>query len=491
VSALRLSIAGLVLASLAGCASEPWAAALDDAHDDVAHASVGSEDEPILGPSATSATQDADPSPGYLGPDQRAALERESSALAAKATYTMKDAVRLAELNSKDLVASYEAIVAAHGNTITAGLWPNPSFAFTSGSFSPKGRFSADDGGADHPIPLFPQAAYTFTQPIVTGLRLVWAKREAVAQEWAARATWQVLHRGNVQAVKVAYVNLVFAKENLALQEQLLKLAEDLDKIADRQLTAGVITAADKGQAEVALAQQRAATEVARQAIVGAEASLAGLTGGITIPGGKATGSLTDEVSIAEVDRLENVLVHGHPVIRAAQLGVSAAKADTHLQRAMIWPDVGLTVGYERDYLDSPPNRGFDTLNFGLSFTLPLFNWNQGGIVTSDANERGAEANLAFTITGLKSNLRSSYSNFLAQRKQADELRTKVIPVAEKTLALVTKSFETGVSRIIDVLNARQNLANARSSLLAARQSLDQTVAGIESLTGEELLHLK
>jgi cobalt-zinc-cadmium efflux system outer membrane protein len=491
VSALRLSIAGLVLASLAGCASEPWAAALDDAHEDVAHASVASEDEPIRGPGAGTATHDADPSPGYLDAEQRAALERESSELTAKPTITMKDAVRLAELNSKDLVASYEAIVAAHGNTITAELYPNPSFAFTSGSFSPKGRFSADDGGADHPIPLFPQAAYTFTQPIVTGLRLVWAKREAVAQEWAARATWQVLHRGNVQAVKVAYVNLIYAKENAELQEQLLKLAEDLDKIAERQLAAGVITAADHGQAEVALAQQRAATEVARQAIVGAEAALAGLTGGIAIPGSKATGALTDEISIGEVDRLENVLVHGHPVIRAAQLGVSAAKADTHLQRALIWPDVGLTVGYERDYLDSPPNRGFDTINFGLSFTLPLFNRNQGAIVTSDANERAAEANLEFTIQGLKSSLRTSYSNLLAQKKQADELRAKVIPVAEKTLALVTKSFETGASRIIDVLNARQNLANARSSLIAARQSLDQTVAGIESLTGEELLHLK
>ena len=485
------SSCGLALC-LSGCTGEAWVRALDEAPEDPAHAAGISDDEPLRGPNAPSpAAQKADPSPGYLGPEGLAAIERETREITGKPELTLKDVVRLAELNSKDLVASYEAIVAAHGNTITAGLYPNPSFAFTSGAFSPKGRFSEDDGGSSHPIPLFPQAAYTFTQPIVTGLRLIWAKREAVAQEWAARATWQVLHRGNVQAVKTAYVNLLFAKQNLTLQEELLKFAEELDKISERQLAVGVITAADKGQAEVALAQQRATTEAARQAIVSAEALLAGMTGGVSVPASKAAGSLSDELDMETVDGLENILVHGHPVIRAAQLSVSAAKADTHLQRALIWPDVGVTVGYERDYLDSPPNKGFDTINFGLSFTLPFWNRNQGAIITSDANERAAAANLEFTITGLKSNLRSSYSNVVAQKRQVDELSKNVIPVAEKTLKLVTKSFETGASRIIDVLNARQSLANARQSLLTALQALDQSVAGIENLTGEDLLKVK
>jgi outer membrane protein TolC len=79
-------------------------------------------------------------------------------------------------------------------------------------------------------------------------------------------------------------------------------------------------------------------------------------------------------------------------------------------------------------------------------------------------------------------------SNIVAQRRQVEELRKNVIPLAEKALDFVMKSFAAGSSRIIDVLNARQNLASARASLLAALQSLDQSVAALEALTGEPLL---
>lgn len=490
---MRRSWILLVPAVLAGgCASEPWVIGLDRSPELAADATGVSERVPLEGPTALPAPgEKADASPAYLSESRRAENELAAAEIAAKPKLAMADVVRLAELNSKDLVASYEAIVAAHGNVIAAGVYPNPSFAFASGAMGAHGHLSEADGGSSHPIPLMPQASYTFTQPIVTGLRLVWAKREAIANEWAARATWQVLHRGNVQAVKVAYVNVLYAKENAALQEDLLKLVKELDSIAERQLANGVLTAGDRAQAEVNLAQQRAATESARQAVVSAEAALAGLTGGITVPAAKLEGALTSDLALGEIQSLENVMVHGHPLIRASELGVSAARADTHLQRAVIWPDVGLSLGYERDYLDSPPNRTFDTINFGLSFTLPLWDRNQGQIVTSDANLRAADANLEFTVTGLRANLRSSYANAVAQKRQADELEKNVIPLAQKALDLVKKSFETGASRVIDVVNARQNLATARASLLAALQALDQSIAGIENLTGEELLSIK
>ena len=486
----RLALVLCVL--LAGCGSEPWARHLDDARESAADAPPGTDREPLEGSGVPPAPGlEADPSPAYLTPEKRAGLEADVAGIASKDRISIDDAVRLAELNSKDLVASYEAIVAAHGQTIAAGLWPNPTVSFGTGPISPRGYLPQSEGGPVHAIPAFPQAAYTLTQPVVTGLRLVWAKREAVAQEWAARATWQVLHRGNVQAVKVAYVNIVFAKENLRLQEDLLGYAKDLDAIAERQITAGVITATDRAQAAVNLAQQRATTEAARQAVGGAEAALAGLTGGVTVPAARVLASLSSELEVGQVESLENVMVHGHPVIRAAELAVSAARADTHLQRAVIWPDVGVSLGYTRDYIDQPPDRGFDALNLGLSVTLPLFDHNQGQIVTSDANLRAAEATLAFTTDGLRSSLRSSYSNLIAQKHQADELRKNVIPLAEKALQLATKSFEVGSSRIIDVLNARQSLATARGSLIAALLSLDQAIAGIENLTGEKLLRLE
>jgi cobalt-zinc-cadmium efflux system outer membrane protein len=486
------ALGALVLcALLSGCESEKWIDALDRAPESAADSRPESERVALDSDAGPTPGKDADLSPAYLRLEDREANARKAAEITSSATISMNDAVRLAELNSKDLVASYEAIVAAHGQVIQASVYPNPSFTFGSGPISPRGFVSQAEGGLTHAVPTISQAGYTLTQPVVTGLRLVWAKREAVAQEWAARATWQVLHRANVQAVEVSYVNIVFAKENLGLQEDLLKYARDLDGISERQLNAGVITATDRAAAAVALAQQRAATEMARQAVTSAEAALAGLTGGITVPATKIAAKLGDALDVGTVESLENIMLHGHPLVRASEYALSAAKADTHLQRAVVWPDVGLSFGYTHDAIDSPPDKGYDTINFGISLTLPIWDHNQGQIVTSDANYRAAEANLTFTKDGLSSGLRASYANMIAQKKQADELKKNVIPLAEKALQLATKSFETGSSRIIDVLNARQNLANAQASLLAALQSLDQAIAGIENLTGEKLLRLE
>jgi cobalt-zinc-cadmium efflux system outer membrane protein len=483
-----LLLTALFAAAAAGCTSERWATALDDLPRNAATAEIA-ERAALLGRDAPPASAAiGDPSPGYLSPEVAEERAREAAAIEQKPRVGLTDAIRLAELESRDLVASYNAIVASHGNVLSQEAYPNPAFAFTSGPMAPRGLVT---GGGPHSYPVMPQASYTFTIPIVTGLRLVWARREAVANEWAARATWQVLRRNDVQGVEVAYVNALFAKENLALQEELLALAEDLDRIALRELDAGVITASDKLATEVALAQQRATLEAARQAVAGAEAQLAGTLGGVRLAVERLEGALAADLRLDPLPELEADLASTHPLIRAGELAVSAAKADTHLQRALLWPDVGLSLGYERDYLDSPPDRSFDVINFGISLNLPLFYQNQGQLETTDANLRAAQANLEFTENGLIASLRTAYSGVLAQRRQVAELREHVIPLAERALDFATKSFAAGSSRVIDVLNARQNLASARASLLAALQSLDQTVAALENLTGRRLLEIR
>ena len=101
---------------LAGCvAPEPWIAGLDRAPESAAEARDVPERLP-LDPDATfHPGKEADLSPAYLGPASRSESEQEIAKIQQKDKVSIADAVRLAELNSKDLVASYEAIVAAHG----------------------------------------------------------------------------------------------------------------------------------------------------------------------------------------------------------------------------------------------------------------------------------------------------------------------------------------------------------------------------------------
>ncbi len=184
---------------------------------------------------------------------------------------------------------------------------------------------------------------------------------------------------------------------------------------------------------------------------------------------------LPDAVGGAIVTALEN-----NPNLIAAKERAQAAGFDTKVAGAGRLPTVGLFVnGDYSDFfgtLGGPVSNQFlqreTTANAGVRLTIPVF---QGGLPAARQRQAGARESAALedVIAAERqviAETRSTYSNWQAANSVIKSAQTGV-EAAELSLEGVRAENSIGNRTILDVLNAEQELVNARAQLVTARRN--------------------
>lgn len=232
------------------------------------------------------------------------------------------------------------------------------------------------------------------------------------------------------------------------------------------------------------VAQSRSRLAVAEGDLQLAEANLIAAREGYVRLVGRAPGELEappplpglpDAVGEAIVSALEN-----NPNLIAAKLRAEAAGFDTKVAGSGRLPTVGLFVsGDYSDFfgtLGGPVSNQFSqsetTANAGVRVTIPLF---QGGLPAAQQRQAGARESAALedVIAAERqviAETRSTYSNWQAANGVIRSAQTAV-EAAELSLEGVRAENSIGNRTIIDVLNAEQELVNARAQLVTARRN--------------------
>ncbi|NCP14293.1 MAG: TolC family outer membrane protein [Sphingomonadales bacterium] len=197
---------------------------------------------------------------------------------------------------------------------------------------------------------------------------------------------------------------------------------------------------------------------------------------------------LPDTVGEAIVTALEN-----NPNLDAAKQRAEAAGYDTKVAGAGRLPTVGLFVN--GDYSDffgtlggslanqpSDPNdptapairflQREQTANAGVRVTIPLF---QGGLPAARQRQAGARESAALEDViaaerQIIAETRATYSNWLAANAVIKSSQAAV-EAAELSLEGVRAENSIGNRQILDVLNAEQELVNARAQIVTARRN--------------------
>jgi outer membrane protein len=184
---------------------------------------------------------------------------------------------------------------------------------------------------------------------------------------------------------------------------------------------------------------------------------------------------LPDTVGEAIVSALEN-----NPNLVAAKERAEAAGYDTKIAGAGRLPTVGLFVnGQYSDFfgtLGGPVSAQFvqreTTANAGVRVTVPLF---QGGLPAARQRQAGARESAALedVIAAERSVIaetRATWSNWQAANAVIKSSQAAV-EAAELSLEGVRAENSIGNRTILDVLNAEQELVNARAQLVTARRN--------------------
>ena len=135
----------------------------------------------------------------------------------------------------------------------------------------------------------------------------------------------------------------------------------------------------------------------------------------------------------------------------SAEAAVEKAKHDLILQNKMRIPDPTFLAQYERN----PPGQT-DSVGFGVSFPLPLWNRNNGNIKAAESAKKTAEVLAGKTKAQAVSDIASATLDFEEANARFHRYKDEIQPASAKVLKTVSYAYEKGGASLLDLLDAEQ-----------------------------------
>ena len=381
-------------------------------------------------------------------------------------TLSLAEAQKLAFAQNWDLLAARSDVDIATAQRFVAREFPNPTLGFGMTKVSVDSAYPNTGSG-------FWGRSYdtvaAVSQLVEIGGKRRARKDSATAGLKGAEARWADARRLLDQGVAQAYVAALLAERNREVLTNSAASLRQEARIAEVRERAGDLSASDRSQIEIAAQRleldAEAATASARNARIQLEVLL-----GVKQPVGDV--QLSDALEpLAETPAVPTntvAAVMTRPDVRAAELAHTKAESDVRLQKAQRVPDPTFFGQYEHEPPDLP-----NTVGFGVSFPLPLWNRNKGNISAAQATleqtrlqAEKVRAQAAADVVVAQNSYGSALSRWQRYR---DELQ----PKSGKIRKTVAYAYEKGGASLLDLLSAQRNdndirLATAQAAADAA-----------------------
>ena len=299
----------------------------------------------------------------------------------------------------------------AQAGIVTAGARPNPSVGLSPG-------YSINPGKGVRPWIL----GFGFDIPLETagrrGYRIEQAERLAdAACAELAQTAWEVRSR-----LRAALLDHLVALRELELARTEDAARVDATSLLERKRAAGDVSRSDVEAARVDVAAGRLAVSSAEGRVADTRVALAAAMGvppgaldaisftwtDLDHPPSEAALSLAQIQTAGLLNRID---------VRKTLADYGAAEAALQLEVARQYPDVNIGPGYEWD-------QGQHKFSLALSFTLPVFNQNEGPIAEAVARRREVAARflaLQARVISATEQARVRYHAALAELANADD----------------------------------------------------------------------
>jgi cobalt-zinc-cadmium efflux system outer membrane protein len=368
------------------------------------------------------------------------------------------------------LLAAAAGVDAATAQKIVAHEFPNPALSLSSSKINVDNHPNSTSEGNG----LWERSYDTIlaiNQLFEIGGKRRNRKASAQAGFEAAKAQLFDARRTLDVAVAKAYVAAAQAEENVRVLLQSAGTLREEARIAEVRLRAGEISSSDKSQIEITAEQFELNAQSAKSAAAQARITIEVLLGA---PHPNADCELSDRLETLFASTMPlntNSVGTWRPDVIAAEAALRKAEADLRLQKAMRVPDPTLLAQYEHQPPDTP-----NTVGFGVSFPVPLWNRNRGNILAAEAARE--QARLAFE----KANAEAMGDIAVARLAYEDALRRwrsyrdSIRPKSEQIRQTMAYAYQKGGASLLDLLVAERNDNDIR--LAAAQAASDTASAG-------------
>jgi cobalt-zinc-cadmium efflux system outer membrane protein len=375
---------------------------------------------------------------------------------------TEDEAIAIALWNNAQFQELLTELGMARGDLIQAGLLPNPEFIYF---FHVPGK----------------PFKYAFELPI----EALWLRpiRVKNAQHEAERTAERLTQSGLdlIRDVRQAYADAVLAKERLRVADEAIKLRGQIARFAEKRLQAGDISPLEAATAKIdALLADQDRARIRYDTGV-AEERLRHLLGiGILRQPFELDPCVPPEWLQFDSGALTLHALSSRPDALAAAAAVAAAQARLTFA----------TLGWVRVLGIGDATSGRRTGHeFGpaLRFTVPFFNWNQGGVARAEAELDRAVRNQQTIANQIILDVQRSYLLYQQAAAEYEVLRTQVRPEVQTAIQRAEKAYQEGNVTYLIVLETTRQLLDNELRAAQLHGELRRTWAELERSVGRRL----
>src|SRR5438876_4262363 len=386
------------------------------------------------------------------------------------ATYTIEEAVALAQAQNPEIAIARKKVQAARGGFVEARSGFLPSVAST--GFYDKRQQQNETGLRSEDY----NAILRVEQNLSTGgavtsqvaiARLNIEKKDYEFQEVADRVTMDV---------RIAFNELLLNRAKIRVRENSVRVFEEELKSQQERLQAGLVGALNVQRAEVALANERPELINAQTQLKNSYLRVAELLGTDFPPGAQQTpfeiaGELQYHSRHPDLNECLARADSNRPVIKSREKDIEIEDQQYILDRSELRPHVRAFSGYEV-YSERDPDVGQE-FNYGgvvgINATWNIFDGfaTKGRMQATRARREAAVQALAAARRAVASEVHSAFFD-LEQADRVLEIETTNVQAADESLDIAKSNFAAGLGTQLDILQAASDVTRTRTTRLSA-----------------------
>jgi cobalt-zinc-cadmium efflux system outer membrane protein len=374
---------------------------------------------------------------------------------------TLEEVQKIASDSNPTLRQAEAEIRAAKARQQQAGLYPNPTVAYTADEI----RGGPVGGG---------KQGFFVQQTVVTGGKLG-LTREVFGKDIKLAAIEAEEQKIRVQtAVKMAFLRVLAAQELLEARRELAKIAQDASETQRRLMNTGQADESEVLEAEVEAQRMRMSARAQENTLREEWRSLAAVIGHPGMALATVAGDLEKDWPDLNEEQAVEAIAKESPAVRIAEAAGERAQSAFARAKREPFPDVQVRGGmeYNHELVGSTSfAKGWEGIA-EVAVQIPLFNRNQGNVEAARADlDRAAQEKNRIALT-LRERAASAVDQYANARLMAVEYRDEMLPRSKKAYGLMVDRYGQMLAAHPRVLDAQRKLYELQIEYVVALENV-------------------
>lgn len=277
-----------------------------------------------------------------------------------------------------------------------------------------------------------------------------------------------------------AFYQVLAAQQAQKLAQELLEIATTTKDTTTKRVLAGKISPAEETKAKVAEASLKIDLANANQQLDISKQRLASLWS-------KSEGQ-TDYIVVGDLENLKELpneseliaQLADSPRLKKAALAIKEKQAISNIELSKQTPDVTVSLGAQRN----EELGGITQAMIGLYIPIPVFDKNQGNLLSAKAREYQSIDEKTALENQLQTELKDAYSRRQLQVEASNMYKQDILQGAQSAYEAARKGFEFGKFSFLEVLDAQRTLFQAKMQFIQTLTMAHLAEADIQRILG-------